>query len=77
MSYQFFAIPSSNGRLSDTVLGDPDNADRPCFTHYSFTVADEGRTWESLSKRRGIGWCQAPSICHAPHARGRDGTGWE
>ena len=54
MAYDFFEIPSFDGKSSDVVFADPSQPPMPAFVHYAYAVGSTAATWTQLSARRAI-----------------------
>lgn len=54
MAYDFFEVPSHDGRGVDIIFADPGQPPMPSFVHYGFAVGSAASNWPELSARRGI-----------------------
>lgn len=54
MPYDFFEIPSPDGRHVDIVFADPSQPPMPSFVHYGYAVGSTAANWPELSARRAI-----------------------
>ncbi len=54
MAYDFFEIPTHDGRNIDIVFADPTQPPMPSFVHYGYAVGSAAASWPELTVRRGI-----------------------
>lgn len=58
MAYDFYEIPSFDGKSADLVYADPLQPPMPAFVHYGYAVGSTAATWTQLTARRAIPFVQ-------------------